>query len=329
MELKLSIVVPIYKVEQYLPKCVDSLLVQDLPKEEYEIILVDDGSPDRCGEICDEYAVRFDNVKVIHRENGGLSAARNTGIGIAQGEYVQFVDSDDYLEPNVLKELVEKMERECLDILRFNYLNVNEEYEIIEPNKDPRRYVDYLDKVCDGSTFLNERLGPACYVWQFMLRRDLIEKCRFLEGIYFEDVEWTPRVLLRAKRLNSTNLVVYYYQIRMGSITQSVDERKKRKVLEDKMKLIDAMKVQMMSVADKRWFEGMIAQTVLSIINYVCENYYDERHDVINGLKDKEVFPMSTFLSNETAKRKIRIANVSPLLLCFLIRFNKTNRIVK
>ena len=135
MGLKLSIIVPIYNVEQYLGKCIDSLLNQDLPHKDYEIILVDDGSPDGCPAICDDYAKTHSNVRVIHRQNGGLSAARNSGIEVAQGRYVQFVDSDDYLEPNVLKTLVEKMEDDNLDILRFNYQNVNEQYEVFEPNK--------------------------------------------------------------------------------------------------------------------------------------------------------------------------------------------------
>ena len=112
MELKLSVIVPIYNVENYLHKCIDSLLQQDLSADEYEIILVDDGSPDRCGEICDEYATKHSNVQVIHRENGGLGAARNSGIDVAQGIFVQFVDSDDYLEPMVLGTLVRKMEHE-------------------------------------------------------------------------------------------------------------------------------------------------------------------------------------------------------------------------
>ena len=89
MGLKLSIIVPIYKVEQYLEKCVESLLNQDLPSEEYEIIFVDDGSPDRCGEICEHYALCHNNIKMVHRENGGLSAARNSGIKVAQGQYIQ------------------------------------------------------------------------------------------------------------------------------------------------------------------------------------------------------------------------------------------------
>ena len=100
--IKLSFIVPIYNVEQYLRKCVDSLLAQDVPSSEYEVILVDDGSPDACPQICDEYAAACEDIRVIHRENGGLSAARNSGIEIAKGKYVCFVDSDDYWEPSFL-----------------------------------------------------------------------------------------------------------------------------------------------------------------------------------------------------------------------------------
>lgn len=315
----LSIIVPVYNVEKYLRKCVDSLLTQDLSHEEYEIILVDDGSTDQCGMICDEYAASHSNVKVLHQQNGGLSAARNSGIAVAQGRYVQFVDSDDYLEPNVLKTLAEKMENLQLDVLRFNYRNVNERYEVIEPNKDPKRWVNYSSEVCDGLTFLNERLGPACYACQFMTWRELLTDCRFKEGIYFEDTEWTPRMLIKAQRAASTDLMVYNYLFREGSITLSVDEAKKRKVLADKLLLVDSLKAQMQQVADKRWFEGMIAQTVISIISYVAANYFDKRKDVIAALTEKSVFPLSTYQSNQTGKRKITWANISPGLLCFML----------
>ena len=98
--MKLSIIMPVYNVEDYLCKCIDSVLNQDY--EDYEVILVDDGSPDECPKICDSYAKKHDNIRVVHRENGGLSAARNSGIEVAIGEYILFVDSDDYIEPNVL-----------------------------------------------------------------------------------------------------------------------------------------------------------------------------------------------------------------------------------
>lgn len=323
MGIILSIVVPIYKVESYLSKCIDSLLNQDVSPEDYEIILVDDGSPDRCGEICDEYASRYANIKVVRRKNGGLSAARNSGIDVAQGKYIQFVDSDDNLEPNVLKTLVEKMEDGDLEVLRFNYQNVNEKGEVIHPNKDPKRFVDYSEKVCDGLTFLNERLGPACYAVQFLIRRELLKDCSFKEGIYFEDTEWTPRMLLKAKRASSTELVVYNYLMRVGSITKSVDEKKKKKLLNDQMALIDSLKNQMDIIVDKRWFEGMIAQIATSIICYVSENYYDERKTFLSELKKKKVFPLSTYMANKTCLRRIKIANISSNILCFILRLRK------
>lgn len=315
----LSIIVPVYNVEKYLRKCVNSLLNQNLLLVDYEIILVDDGSTDHGGKICDEYALSHPNVKVIHQQNSGLSVARNGGIDVAQGKYVQFVDSDDYLEPNVLKVLVEKMESGQLDVLRFNYRNVNEQYEAVEPNKDPKRFVNYSDVVCDGKTFLNERLGPACYACQFLIRRELLKDCRFKEGIYFEDTEWTPRMLLKANRAASTEMLVYNYLVREGSITQSVDAKKKRKVLDDKLLLIDALKTQIQQVEDRRWFEGMIAQTVISIISYVAVNYYPNRKVVLKALAEKDIFPLSTYQANQTGMRKIRWANISPWMLCFML----------
>lgn len=326
--MKLSIVVPIYKVESYLRKCVDSLLDQDLPKEDYEIILVDDGSPDRCGAICDEYASKYGNIRVVHRENGGLSAARNSGIEIAQGKYIQFVDSDDYLEPNVLKTLIEKMETDNLDILRFNYQNVNENYEVFEPNKVSKPFVDYRDEVCDGLTFLNERMGFACYAWQFMLTRDLLSDRRFYfkEGIHFEDMEWMPRILLQARRVTSVSLMVYDYYVRVGSITKSTDKAKKQKSLHDRMDLLDAMQQQEKELEDNRWFKGMIAQTVVSIIGTIANEFYPERRPYLESLKKKHLFPLSYTYLTKYAKRKAVLINFSPSFACWLMHVMKRNQ---
>ena len=194
--IKLSIVVPIYGVEQYLRKCVDSLLAQDLSSSEYEIILVDDESPDACPQICNEYATICENIRVIHRKNGGLSAARNSGIEIAQGEYIMFVDSDDYIELNVLGGLIAQVKRDNLDVLRYRLQYVNPQYEVYNPYKsDPFRDNNYSEEVTDGVAFLNTRMSTACYAWAFMIKRNLIigdsklkiGDCLFTEGIYFED----------------------------------------------------------------------------------------------------------------------------------------------
>lgn len=334
--VKLSIVVPIYGVEQYLRKCVDSLLAQDV--ENCEIILVDDCSPDACPQICDEYAAAHENIRVIHQENGGLSAARNAGIMAANGEYTCFVDSDDYIEPNVLGKLMAQVERDDLDVLRFNYRNVNERYEEFYPNKDPKRDVDYSESVVDGETFLNERLGPACYAVMFILRRDLIvnhksetlnhkseiDDCLFTEGIYFEDTDWTPRMLLRAKRVASTPTVVYNYLWRTGSITLPTDPIKRKKVLEDKIRLIRGFQEQSQFVKDPVWFTWMTSSTAMGVLGMLAKMPSAERKPYLQELKSLNIFPLYTKKEKMLShKIKTIMANISPLLYCFIMSLRK------
>lgn len=317
--VKLSIIVPIYKVAPYLCKCVDSLLAQDILTTEYEIILVDDGSPDECPQICDEYAEAHKNIRVVHRENGGLSAARNSGIEAAQSEYIMFVDSDDYIEPNSLSGLLNQIERDNLDVLRYNYQNVNEHYEIFSPNKDPKRDVDYRESVTDGETFLNNRLGPGCYAWQFVIKRELLDDCSFKEGIYFEDTEWTPRILVRAKRVASTEKIVYNYLWREGSITLPDNPQKLKKVICDKMALIKGFKEQTKMVKEPIWFERMTSIVTMSILDMVSYFSKQEREQYINELKSYQIFPLYTRGEKMLSHRvKIYVANTSPSGYCKL-----------
>ena len=316
--MKLSIIVPIYNVEQYLRKCVDSLLAQDLAQEEYEVILVDDGSTDQSGQIADEYAGKWQNVKVFHQLNGGLSAARNAGIDIANGKYVMFVDSDDYIEPNMLNTIVSRMDRDNLDVLRFRYRNVNEQYEEIYPNKYDNIFDDYSETICDGQTFLNERLGSGCYACQFALKRELT-RIRFIRGRYFEDTDWTPRMLLQTHRVSSIDLTLYNYLHRIGSITQSINDAKKRKVITDKIWLITSLWDTQKFVSNKLWFEGMIANTVISILTSVALNFYGERQRYISELKNLKVFPIANHHLTPAAQRKRKIINLSPNLFCIMV----------
>lgn len=318
--MKLSIIVPVYNVEAFLKKCVDSLLTQDLSRDEYEIILVDDGSTDGSGALCDALSAEHGNIRVIHQQNRGLSGARNTGIAAAEGEYVQFVDSDDYLVPNVLGALIGQLEKQKLDVFRFNYQNVNLAGEVFEPNKYPKPFVDFSGVVCDGQTFLNERLGFACYACQFLVRSSFLRQegnC-FKEGIYFEDVEWTPRILLQAGRVASTNMVVYNYLFRTDSIARNTDLEKKRKALRDKMTILDGFDGLRRQVRDDRWFKGMTAQIVLSCLDVVGRYFFPQRKEYITMLRKRAVFPLSTYHATKSAKRKIWLANVSPFLVCRL-----------
>lgn len=351
--VKLSIIVPIYNVEQYLRKCVDSLLAQDL--SDYEIILVDDGSTDGCPAICDDYVRRLEigdlkldniSIRVVHRPNGGLSAARNSGIEVAQGEYLMFVDSDDYLLPNVLGSLIGQMEVQRLDVLRYNYYNVRlakseelraksgesrveREYEVFEPHKNAKPYFDYSSEVVDGETFLNERLGYACYAWAFVIKQSLIVDgvrctvyggdCLFTEGIYFEDTDWTPRMLMRAKRVASTELRVYNYFWREGSITLPDNPQKKKKVLEDKIRLLRGFKEQSKLVRNKQWFVWQTAGTTMSVLGILATYPNEVRKPYIKQLLELDVFPLSTYRAVGNNKYKIRLANISPSLYCKLM----------
>ncbi|MCQ2315226.1 MAG: glycosyltransferase [Bacteroidales bacterium] len=323
-EMILSIVVPVNNVENYLSKCLDSILNQDIAKDDYEIVVVNDGSTDNSGEIARGYASRYPNIILINQENRGLSGARNSGIMAAQGKYIQFVDSDDYLEPNVLGALVERAERDNLDVLRFNYRNVNENYEEFWPNKTPKQTWGYEESVVDGVTFLNERLGYACYAVQFLIRKELLTGCLFKPNIYFEDVEWTPRMLLKAKRVSSTKEVLYNYLVRDGSITKGRQTmEKKRKIVEDKMSLIASMRWQMKMASDTRWYEGIISGTVISVLGCVVKDFYTERDVYIKTLKQAGVFPLSDYHLNKGAQRKRKLINISPRLYCLILKLTR------
>ena len=343
MMCKLSIIVPIYNVEQYLRKCVDSLLAQDY--EDYEIILVDDGSTDDSWQIVQEYVSRFrgledERVRGIHQSNAGLSAARNAGIAAAKGEYLIFVDSDDYIEPNVLGGLMAQVERENLDVLRFRlrYVRIEEaspqpspegkgvasQYIVFNPYKsDPFKGNDYSEVPTDGVTFLNERMNTQCYAWQFIIKRRLIvesqeskvksQDCLFTPGIYFEDTDWTPRMLVRAKRVASTNTVVYNYLMREGSITNAVNRSKQKKVLDDKMRLVGELQRQSAELASQghnnQWFARMIADNIISIIEIIAIDFYEERKAYLTQLKQYEVFPI------QSKAVKARLINFCPRMV--------------
>ena len=321
----LSVIVPVYNTEAYLEKCVNSLLDQDLPKEDYEIILIDDGSTDSSGSLCDVFVSAHDNIRVIHQPNRGLSAARNTGIALAKGKYIQFVDSDDYLNPNVLHGIVLALESKNLDILRINYQNVNSAGEVIEPNKHKKPFVDYSECICDGLTFLNERLGYACYAVQFVIRASILQREGnfFKEGIVYEDVEWTPRILLQVRRIASSPTMVYNYLLRQDSISRNINLEKRRKALSDRFSILSDLSSCKSGVNDSRWFEGMIAQISLGIIMETSRYFYSERGRIFNSLKEKQVFPLSYYHSTSTAKKKLFLANLSPYLLCALLNWNK------
>lgn len=207
---RISIIVPIFKVEKYLYRCIDSLIIQDY--SDIEIILVDDGSPDRCGDICDDYAKKDDRIKVIHKKNGGLSSARNRGLDIATGSYIMCVDSDDYVEKNFCSYALEKALQTQADIVVFGYNDVYERHVEIQSVSQGERYgVEEALAELHGGKLLS-------FAWNKIYKAKLFDGIRYPEGRLFEDVGTTYKLFDKANFIYHASGVTYNYQKRGDSI---------------------------------------------------------------------------------------------------------------
>lgn len=208
--MKFSIVVPVYNVADYLDDCLTSLRMQDFT--DFEVICVNDGSTDRSREILSGWASKLPQMKVVDRVNGGLSAARNTGLAATTGDYIIFVDSDDWVEPTMLSQLAEEVDGE--DMVCFACRkNDNGAYDTLDTEKS------------DGWSYYNRhalkhREVPFACVWQRCYRREFLleNDLYFREGILHEDNEFTPRAFLKAKSIKVIPNVLYNYRVRPGSI---------------------------------------------------------------------------------------------------------------
>lgn len=325
--IKLSIIITLYKSEAYIRKCLDSIFVQDIPRSKYEVIVVDDGSPDKSADIVSSYSKQFQNLKLIVQENKGLAEARNVGLRHAIGKYVRFVDPDDYIESHGNSMLLRKMEEEDLDMLRFDYTMVNETYETL-PDFKSQKYKDYRDKITDGKTFLGGRLGFECFVWAFIYRKQIItaNSLYFISGTYFDDVHWLPIVLQHAKRVTSVRKKLLYYLQRPGSLVKVVDETSMLNMIDGQLRIIDLFINQIAndnSRQVKRWYLSMLAHTVISVLRSVSRNFFDSRGNFLKLLKERHVYPLficdSTFLNH----LYVWLINFSPNAYCWLIQLKK------
>lgn len=207
----ISVVVPIYKVEEYLDRCVSSLVGQSY--KNLEIILVDDGSPDNCPQMCEGWADKDNRIKVIHKENGGLSDARNAGLKAVTGDYIGFVDSDDWIDVKTYELVLKKMLDTASDIGAFNILSVtseeftpelSDEYEVLDSEKAIENTIDDV--------------GVRTVVWNKLYKRELLDGLPFEKGKLHEDEFFTFRVLDRAERIVYLHRQCYYYFQRPSSI---------------------------------------------------------------------------------------------------------------
>lgn len=233
---KISIIVPVYNVEKYLEKCIESILNQSFT--DFELILVDDGSTDNSGNICDTYKNKDNRVVVIHKENGGLSYARNKGIDISGGDYIGFVDSDDFINKEMYKILYENIILNQADISICKEKKFYEEDNIELNNTENEVVVDVLNS-SEVLRKLDNIRTRFVYSWNKLYKKELFEKIRYPENMIYEDEWLSPKLIYKSSKIAYIDRCLYYYRQRQGSIVNSkfrVEKFDKVYALEDNVK---------------------------------------------------------------------------------------------
>lgn len=206
----LSIITPVYNSSRYLRKCLDSLLLQDLPYDEYEIILVDDGSTDNSCEIAEEYCKRYDNIRLIRQTNSGASTARNRAIDEAQGVYVWFVDSDDYIKANILGSIYNKVKNDSLDMMFVDWQGCSEDGSLCD---NSTHYRKFSKEIMTGNEYLRDCAGFLLLNAAYIIKRNLliVTGIRLKTNACYEDTDFYFRLIPLAKKISMFEGRVYYY----------------------------------------------------------------------------------------------------------------------
>ena len=305
--MKFSVIVPVYNVENFLPECVESILNQTY--SDFELILVDDGATDNCPQICDQYAERDNRVKVIHKKNGGLSDARNTGITVATGDYILFIDSDDYWNsPLVLKKINEIIENDRVDIVQFGQQKYYHLEKRLAPG--PQRM---LSKYNGSSTnelisqlISSEKLTiSAC---SMALSREFIinNNLYFEKGLKTEDLEWAIRLYVANPKWSFIDDYFYIYRMqREGSISTMVDYKHLCDycwIIEKSLKLVenqeDSIKIPLISYL-------MYHVLIASAYAYKAKLEKKQKKEILSRLKTASAGKITKY----TMSKKVKLAS--------------------
>ena len=321
-----SVIVPVYKVEKYLKICVDSIIKQTFC--DFELILVDDGSPDNCGKLCDKYKSSDARVKVVHKENGGLSSARNVGLDIAVGKYIIFIDSDDFWDDvNALEHIHANLVESDADVLIFPakryYEKENKYTYIISSNIDRKKIVD-KDVNASIRYMIKNNIYRAA-AWNKVVRKSIIDynSLRFKDGYLSEDMDWCGNLLLYAQRFDFYSNPLYSYrQQRNGSITNG----KVEKLISDKLYMCEKGYKQALTLHNSD-------KTKLLASYYAYE--YSVLLGVSSGVKNKELlkgvkelqnlldYDISDKVKKVKMLKKILGYSLTRKALCFFVKIKK------
>ena len=293
--MKLSVIIPVYCVEETLERCVQSVVSQSY--EDLEIILVDDGSPDRCPQLCDAWAQRDSRIRVVHKKNGGLSDARNAALDMATGELVTFVDSDDYLDADTYAEV---LKTEGADIVEFPF--VKESAAVSKVNMSMRA-AEYHDM---GRYWLEGHAYEHCYAWNKIYSRQLFDNVRFPKGQVFEDVATLPLLLTNVKCLKITDKGLYHYTANEQGITATATGKELQMLLQAHLQILP------------QWQDDRYYMHVLNIQLDVCR-----LTGIQPSLQQRHVSP---FAQGLTLSQRLKAVIVNTLGIKALCHINKRIR---
>lgn len=342
----LSVIIPMYNSAKWLPKCLDSVLSQDIAEADLEIICINDGSPDNSEEIATRYQSEHPaSIVVLSQENQGPSGARNNGIRHATGKYLCFVDPDDFVEPNVYGGLLKQMEDLQLDVLRFNYQIVDEEYRPVKKREFELQF-DYSPCIMSGADFLADRMDIACHIWKYFYRTELITLNHIwcFTGDYFDDTPWLPMVLMKAERLGVCGTVVYDYQDRGDSLVKDVTPVSVKRKREGHLLLVQLLQKEILILQGEKvsysnmqvlssislndstkeniisWYKMLISHSAFSLLTNSALYDPGSYKNNLKELRKMNVFPLSDYKTKSIGNWKIRMFNRFPMLMMKLLR---------
>lgn len=308
----ISIVVPVYNVEQYLEKCVKSIVKQTY--KNLEIILVDDGSPDKCGCICDKLSEKDKRIRVLHKNNGGLSDARNAGIDIATGRYISFIDSDDYIEKDYIKILYDSIKNDNSDMAIGAHTVLYENGTILKKATGEK-------SVLEPKTVLERILydkGIDLSAWAKLYDINLFKKIRYPKGRLFEDAATTYKLIDSCKLISINSYSIYNYMIRNNSITGSTFSLKKMDLIISTQEMCDYIKEKysvLENACNRRlmWaYLSTLSQLAMSKDRYINEEKLIVKYIRKNGF---------SILIDKNAPKRDKVGIISAMLGFHLYRF--------
>lgn len=265
--MRLSIIVPVYNIENYIGACINSIIDQDIDSSDYEIIIVDDGSKDSSSEIVKKFEEQEENIIVHRQQNVGLGGARKAGLKLAKGKYIYFLDGDDYLAKNTLGAIIETAEKHVLDITGFNILTTKS----LDLSESQYHHQEEEINVTDGITFLAKNDNYRVEVWWYIIKRQFFDdsEATFEDKRFVNDSYFTPSLFSKAKRVACVPIDIYRYVQRPGSITSSKSPSHFRKHIGDLEFAIFQMHDIMENLGEHPHREGAVKTIKIKQESYV------------------------------------------------------------